>query len=165
MDFARLKEKLRSVPLELFKKLMVFFLALWSNLFPPAKGPKGRYGALYSRVWDDEPSPYTTKRRLIFFGLIGAAVLVFCFVIAIIIINARHRIPVLSDIMASLTIPSEELFFPAEPDFLPGFLPEREPRRFWSLDDLRLYWRAPGNSDWWMEEIITTVDSLMEGVP
>jgi len=57
------------------------------------------------------------------------------------------------------------LFYPLEPDFLPGFLPEREMRRFWTLDDIRPYWKAPGNSPWWMEEITSTVDSLMEGVP
>ena len=65
----------------------------------------------------------------------------------------------------SLSIPLDELFFPDEPDFLPEFLLEREPRLFWSIDDIRPYWRIPGNNEFWQGQVRSAVDSLMEGIP
>ena len=62
-------------------------------------------------------------------------------------------------------IPPEELFIPTEPDFLPEFLLEREPRSSWSLDEIRPYWKNPGTPEFWQEEIKSAVDKLMEGVP
>jgi len=59
----------------------------------------------------------------------------------------------------------EELFIPAEPDFVPEFIFEREKRRFWSLEDIRPYWKAPDSNDRWTEEIKSAVDKLMEGIP
>jgi hypothetical protein len=92
--------------------------------------------------------------------------LIFGILAIIIVENAgKSESTGISNIASGSSIPSDEWFFPREPDFLPGFLPERERRRFWTLDDIRPYWKAPGNSPWWMEEIISTVDSLMEGVP
>jgi hypothetical protein len=64
-----------------------------------------------------------------------------------------------------LTIAVEELFIPAEPDFVPEFIFEREKRRFWSLEDIRPYWRTPDSSDRWREEMKSAVDKLMEGIP
>ena len=164
MDFAGLKEKLLSAsPSELLKKLKEILLALYSNVFSLPKGLSG----LFSGHSDDalQDDPLAGKKRLILFGLVGAVVLVFGIIITVIVINVRPKNTDAINISAGLSIPAEEFFYPSEPDFLPGFLPEREPRRFWTLDDIRQYWKVPGNSDWWMEGIISTVDSLMEGVP
>jgi hypothetical protein len=170
MDLSSLKEKLRSLaPLELLKKLKEVLLALWSSLFSLAKGITGRFSGGRSgssgEAREDGASPWASKKRLILFGLVGAAVLLFGLLITVIVRNARPEGTVVSNIASGLSIPSEDLFFPPEPDFLPEFLPEKEPRRFWTLDDIRQYWKAPGNSGWWMEEIKSTVDNLMEGVP
>ena len=62
-------------------------------------------------------------------------------------------------------IPPEELFIPAEPDFVPDFLLEREPRHFWSVEDIRPYWRVPANPEFWQDLIRSAVDELMESVP
>jgi len=64
-----------------------------------------------------------------------------------------------------LTIAVEELFIPAEPVFVPEFIFEREKRRFWSLEDIRPYWKTPDSGDSWREEIKSAVDKLMEGIP
>ena len=172
MDFAGLKEKLLSVsPLELLKIIRDALLALWSDAFSLVKDLLGRVsgGRLFgpsSEARQGEPSPLARKKRLILFGLAGAAVVLLGLVITIIVVNApRPERTALSNNATGLSIPPEELFYPQEPDFLPVFLPERESRRFWSLDDIRQYWRTPGNSDWWMEGIKSTVDSLMEEVP
>ena len=170
MDLSGLKEKLRSLaPLELLKKLKEALLALWSKVFSLAKGlggrfPGGRSSGSSEEAQEEGPFPAARKKKLILFGLGGGAVVV-GLVIIIIAVNARPGRTGLSNIAPGLSIPAEELFFPPEPDFLPGFLPEREPRRFWTLDDIRQYWKTPGNSGWWMEGIKTTVDSIMEGVP
>ena len=166
MDLAGLKEKLRSIaPLELLKNLKEILLALWSNVFSLPKELVARFLGHSGEARQDDASPQARKKRLILFGLTGAAVLLFGFLIAVIIVNTRPKNTGSFNISAGLSIPAEEFFFPSEPDFLPDFLPERESRRFWTLDDIRPYWKAPGNSGWWMEEIISTVDSLMEGVP
>ena len=62
-------------------------------------------------------------------------------------------------------IPPEELFIPAEPDFVPGFILEREPRHFWSIDDIRPYWRSSGDPGFWQEVLRSAVDEIMQNVP
>ena len=159
MDFSNLKEKLRNLA-----PLKEALLAIWSNVVSFAKGLFG--GGTFSPSGEDDL--WARKKSLILFGLGGVIILVFGILIFVIFRNAsrseRSGTPNVAS-GVSIPIPAEELFYPSEPDFLPGFLPEREQRRFWSLDDIRPYWKAPGNSVWWMEEITSTVDSLMEGVP
>jgi hypothetical protein len=63
-------------------------------------------------------------------------------------------------------IPAEDLYYPVEPDFLPGLLREREPRQGWTADDLRPFWRDPLEStDVWLEKTGEVIDKLMENVP
>ena len=167
-----MKEKLLSLaPLEILKSFKDVLLALLANLFSLPKGFPARIFGGRSAVssggeLEEESSPYARKKRLILLGLMGTVVLLFGILVALLVANIPRpgRADVLN-VAPGLSIPVEEFFFPVEPDFLPGFLPEREPRRYWTLDDIRLYWRAPGNSDWWMEGITSTVDSIMEGVP
>ena len=105
-------------------------------------------------------------RRPIFFGFAGLTVLFLILMIAVLAGTLRNPDKKgLTERIAGPGIPHEELFFPAEPDFLPGFLLEREPRRFWTIEDIRPYWRSPGNSDFWQREVHTAMDKLMEGVP
>jgi hypothetical protein len=68
---------------------------------------------------------------------------------------------------AELVIPPEELFFPGEPDFVPSLLLEREPRRFWTPDDIAPFWEDPGSlsRDQWVKEMGLVIDELMENVP
>ena len=160
-----MKEKLRNLaPLELLERLKEALLDLGSRVFSAVKGLIGRFTGRSNE--DGQDDRWVGKKRLILIGLGGATVLLFGLIITVIVVRVtRPRITGSSNVASGLSIPSEELFSPSEPDFLPGFLPERERRRFWSLDDIRQYWKAPGNSDWWMERIKTTVDSLMEGIP
>jgi|TergutMp193P3_1026864.scaffolds.fasta_scaffold03493_6 hypothetical protein len=161
MDFSNLKEKLRNLA-----PLKEALLAIWSNVFSFAEGIAGRFfgGGSFNPSGEDDPR--AGKKRLILLGLGGVTVLLLGLLIFIIVRNvSRSDRTGSSNIASGLSIPVEELFFPREPDFLPGFLPERERRRFWSLDDIRPYWKAPGNSVWWMEEITSTVDKFMEEVP
>ena len=102
------------------------------------------------------------KKRLILFGFGGLVVLLF--LIIILTLNSG-RIKNTSPQIADVFIPNEELFHPAEPDFVPEFILEREPRHFWSLEDIRSYWRTPVNPDFWRGEIKSAIDILMEGVP
>jgi hypothetical protein len=63
-------------------------------------------------------------------------------------------------------IPAEDLFYPAEPDFLPGLLLEREPRQPWTTEGLRPFWRDPAEpKDVWLEKMSESIDKLMESVP
>lgn len=90
----------------------------------------------------------------------------FIMMIIILITNAggRPASGLTPGVTAGFSIPIEELFFPVEPDFIPEFLLEREPRRFWSLEDIRQYWRVPGETELWRGEVRSAVDRIMEGV-
>jgi len=111
-----------------------------------------------------------SEKRRVFFVAIGA---LFTFLLVIILIsvntssgqgdgrggvNAAER-------LVTISIPHDELFFPDEPDFVPDFLLEREPRLIWTMEDIRPYWRVPGNYDFWRNELRSEVDLLMDGVP
>ena len=106
------------------------------------------------------------QRRPVFFGFAGLSILFLILVIAILAGTFgnpdKKAVP---ERIAGAGIPHEELFFPEEPDFVPQFLLEREPRRFWTIEDIRPYWRSPENSEFWQREVHNAVDKLMEGVP
>jgi hypothetical protein len=64
-------------------------------------------------------------------------------------------------------IPREELFLPGEPDFIPGVLPARERRNFWTPEDAAPYWQDPlkQGEEPWREQAESVVDELLERVP
>jgi hypothetical protein len=64
-------------------------------------------------------------------------------------------------------IPPEELFLPGEPDFLPGVIPERERREFWTAEDAEPYWYNPleRGEEEWRNRIRAALDEFLEHVP
>ena len=117
----------------------------------------------FLRVFDLSRFPAEKRKPiLIVFG--GLCALFLILIISALALNSgKSKKDAMPERMAG--IPHEELFSPAEPDFLPKFLLEREPRRFWTVEDARPYWKSPGNPDFWQGEIKTAVDKLLEGVP
>ena len=105
------------------------------------------------------------KKRLMFFALGGLAVFFIILLTVVIALNPRQPGSSPANRTAADGIPAEELFIPDEPDFLPDFLLDREPRHFWSVDDIRPYWRSPGNPAFWQDLIRSAVDELMENIP
>jgi len=101
--------------------------------------------------------------------LIGSGALIGAFLILLIAAgisgSKKKRVIASESAPEGITIAADELFIPAEPDFVPEFIFEREKRRSWSLEDIRQYWRIPDASDRWVEEIKSAVDKLMEGIP
>ena len=63
-------------------------------------------------------------------------------------------------------IPHDELFYPAEPDFVPRLLLEREPRGIWTAEDTIPFWQDPrqGLQEQWVEEASLIIDRFMEGI-
>ena len=117
----------------------------------------------FDRVLDHVPEE---KRKPLIIGVGGLAGLFIVLLIAAMAMNSGKKEKSRPSVMAAgLVIPHEELFIPEEPDFVPEFLFEREPRRSWSVDDISPFWKAPDTSGRWMEEIKAAVDKLMEGVP
>lgn len=106
------------------------------------------------------------KRRPILFGFGALAALFFILLIAAVLMHSGSPKESASQgAAAGPVIPSDELFSPAEPDFLPKFLLEREPRFSWSVEDIRPFWKNPANTGLWQGVIKSEVDKLMEGVP
>ena len=106
------------------------------------------------------------QRRPMLFGIWGAAMLVLVLLISIpVTLSGRTRQAAPVRVISGLIIPANELFIPSEPDFLPEFLFEREPRSYWLLEDLRPYWRVPEDTELWRDQIKSVVDRLMESVP
>lgn len=104
------------------------------------------------------------KRRPIIYVFGSLCVLFLVLVISAIVSHSgKPKTSVAPDVLAG--IPHEELFYPAEPNYVPRFLLEREPRHFWIVDDISLYWKKPAPSDFWQKEIKAAVDKLMDGVP
>ena len=124
------------------------------------------FSALVTRIKDASNNVGPNKKKPLLIGFGALAVLFLVLVIAAGISNSKKRRMASPDtVVGTLTIPAEELFIPAEPDFVPEFIFEREKRRFWSLEDIRPYWKIPDSSDRWREEIKSAVDKLMEGIP
>jgi len=105
------------------------------------------------------------KRKPVFFGLAGLVLLFFILIIVLIASPGKSAKPASQAMGAVPVIAQDDLFMPAEPDFLPEFLLERDPRHSWSLDDIVPYWKSPEKTGLWQEEIKSAVDKLMEGVP
>ena len=64
-------------------------------------------------------------------------------------------------------LPSDELFLPEEPDFVPDFIPEREQRTIWTRAEAEPYWIDPLSevSEKYINMIDAAIDNLMEQVP
>ena len=64
-------------------------------------------------------------------------------------------------------IPSDDLFLPEEPDFVPGVLLEREQRAKWTADDAAPLWQDPlkNGEEPWRNRIEKAIDEIMESVP
>jgi hypothetical protein len=98
----------------------------------------------------------------------GCVFLIICLIIFAASRNpgARSRTGENSLAVSGPHIPAEDLFYPAEPDFLPGLLLEREPRQPWTIEDVKPFWRDPSEPvDFWREKMSETIDKLMESVP
>ena len=106
------------------------------------------------------------KRRILLFGFGGAVVFFFILVISVMAFNSRRpEKSVPPNVSAGTTAPVDDLFMPGEPDYLPEFLLERDPRRFWSLEDIGPYWKNPAEAGKWKNIARSAVDQLMETVP
>jgi hypothetical protein len=105
------------------------------------------------------------QRKPMLFALGGLVVLFLILVITLAALDLRKEEDAPVSNVTGPAIPAEELFIPAEPDFVPEFLPAREPRSSWSVEDIRPYWKNPENTELWRGEIKSAVDKLMEAVP
>ena len=122
-----------------------------------------RIDLLSNRLLDRFPK---NKRRPILLGLGGLVVLFFVLVIALVAVHSgQYKERSVPDLASGPYIPMDDLFIPSEPDFLPEFLLERESRQYWSIEDIRPYWKNPSDPALWREEIKPIIDELMEGVP
>jgi hypothetical protein len=158
MDLSGLKEKISAI-LEKVKGIPEKSGGLFDKI-------KGLFSVLVTWVNNllDHAGP--DKRKPLLIGLGGFAGIFLILAIAAGSLNSKKRRMTSTEaVHEGLTIAMEELFIPAEPDFVPEFVFERERRRFWSLEDIRPYWRTPDLSDRWREEIKSAVDKLMEGIP
>ena len=159
MDLTKWKEKAS----ELLNKFIEALRAFPAALGKICANLSGKIDPLADRLLGRFPEE---KRRPILFAFGGLVVLLFILIISTVVIHAgRPKKGDAVEMSAGPRIPPEELFIPTEPDFLPEFLLEREQRSSWSLDDIRPYWKSPGNQELWQDEIKTAVDKLMEAVP
>ena len=71
------------------------------------------------------------------------------------------------DAVQRAVIPPDELFLPAEPDFVPGVMLERDRRAAWTAEDAAPLWQDPlkNGEQEWRDRIEKTVDEILESVP
>lgn len=113
---------------------------------------------------------FSGKRKWLFFGF-GAA-LSLSLVLVLVLMNRKPRsgpspAEELAGPIQDIRIPREELFFPDEPDFLPGVLLERERREVWTAEDAAPYWQDPLKSgeEPWRDQVESVIDDLLERAP
>jgi len=168
MDLAKGKERAK----DLFKKLMEALKTFPATLRAVYAFLSGKIKSIAPQLLQSvaqraaglSPKSFGGFSRIRVLG--GLALLFLILLISALLINSRgtrERNPV--NVSAGHGIPVEELFIPDEPDFLPEFLLEREPRPSWSIEDIRPYWRRPADPASWQGVIRSAVDELMEGVP
>ena len=106
------------------------------------------------------------NRKTLTIGLGGLLVVILVLLIGVSISRSRSRRASNAPQVTALgfTIPTEDLFMASEPEFLPEFLLEQEPRTSWSLEDIRPFWIVPSNHDIWRSEIRSGADRFLEGV-
>ena len=72
-----------------------------------------------------------------------------------------------NELSFKIPVPSEEIFLPEEPDFVPGVILERERRTKWTEEDAKEYWRDPlkEGEKQWRDKIENEIDKYLERVP
>lgn len=101
-------------------------------------------------------------------ALICAGATIFALIVVFIVSLAlRPKAQIVETEIPFLAISSDELFIPAEPDFLPGYLFEYEPKPGWTVDDAEPFWANPAQSgsELWLEEMSAAIDKILENVP
>ena len=176
MDFSKALGTIKGIP----GKIKWFFSALFSAIrefkLPKLKFQKPDFSTLGERIRDliDRAHEFINdrldrlpeeKKKPFLIGLGGLGALLLIILVIIIVKPGRGGQNSTSAMARSFVIPQEELFLPSEPDFVPEFLFERQPRNVWLLEDIRPYWISPEVSGFWRDEIKSAVDELMEGVP
>jgi hypothetical protein len=106
------------------------------------------------------------KRRPVLFCLGGMVFLLICLILIMLVRSPGGDAKDAGELVEAAFSP-EELFFPSEPDFVPPMLLEREPRQFWTVDDVRLFWKDPGSlgRERWRKEMEAVIDKLLEDIP
>jgi hypothetical protein len=110
------------------------------------------------------------KRHLVLFSIATFSVLLLVFVVFLVARGGHEsRIPATAETAAvrqGVILP-DELFLPAEPDFVPGVLLEREERAIWTASDAAPLWQDPlkDGEEPWRNRIEKAIDEIMESVP
>ena len=111
--------------------------------------------------------------RALVLGIAGGIALLLIGILAVLLImnhnqvNAERAARELAESFAPLSISGDELFLPDQPDFLPGVMLHREVRENWTAEDAAPYWTdmLEGNRDFWLEQVKSNIDELMENIP
>jgi len=107
------------------------------------------------------------KRRLILIGASGFCVLLtFSVIMSMVNRMEKKLLPEPERLKVNISIPSDDIFLPEEPDFLPGVILDRERRNSWSEQDASEYWQDPlrDGEEQWREKIEAAIDELLERV-
>ena len=108
------------------------------------------------------------KRALVLGSTIGFSLILTIVVLAAMQVSGTGKLPAVPERPNIISpIPPEDMFLPAEPDFVPGVLLEREQRTSWTEQDALEYWRNPleNGEEQWREKIKSTIDDLLEHIP
>ncbi|MDR1566091.1 MAG: hypothetical protein LBS48_02265 [Treponema sp.] len=108
------------------------------------------------------------KRKPVLFCLGGAVLLLILLIIVVLAAQAGSSGGAGLPEAPGVSVSPEDFFMPQEPDFLPDTLLEREPRRPWTSEDVRPFWKDPADSalkEDWRWEMSRVIDELMESVP
>jgi hypothetical protein len=130
-------------------------------------GLKKIAGLIPKNAADSLRKLFQEKRRLIIIlFLVFMALFLLGLVSILLVMNNKEEVPA-AEASRRTVIPPEELFLPNEPDFLPGVILEREPRRSWTAEDAAPFWQDPlrRGEESWRNRIESVIDEVLEEVP
>ncbi len=108
------------------------------------------------------------KRQIVLIcTVVFAALLTISVLLSLKLPEKKEKAKDQNDLNYKIPIPSEEIFLPEEPDFVPGVILDRERRTEWTENDAREYWRDPlkEGEEQWREKIEIEIDKYLERVP
>jgi hypothetical protein len=139
------------------------------------KGPAEKVSRLFTQIREKSvlKKLLADRKRLVLTGL-GTLLALLLFSLVAVLLMMNHNSDTgsraagdVKEFSQETPIAPEELFLPAEPDFLPGVMLERERRQSWTAEDAEPYWQDPlkNGEEPWRDQVEAALDELLEHVP
>jgi len=119
------------------------------------------------KIWLSGLNAEQKRKIILICTAVFSALLTISVLISVIDFSENEKTDAPERLAVSSPIPAGEIFYPDEPDYIPGVILQRERRSSWTLQDASEYWQDPlkFGEEPWREIIEDAIDKLLEHVP